>query len=150
MKIFELSTQNCTIQHVKVNNKKRALGALAELLSTNIPQITSAEILKILLTRERLGATGIGSGVAIPHGRIDNLEQPITALIKLETPVPYDAIDDIPVDLMFALLVPTEAAEQHLQILANLAELCTNQSFLKRLRATHHKERISDILQEFT
>jgi PTS system nitrogen regulatory IIA component len=93
------------------------------------------DILNYLITREKLGSTGLGQGIAIPHCRVGNCTQPLGALLSLETPIPFDAPDDQPVDLLFVLLVPKEARQQHLDILASIAGLFSQQQFCGRLRA---------------
>jgi PTS system nitrogen regulatory IIA component len=87
-----------------------------------------------LLERERLGSTGLGRGVAIPHGRLEDCDRAIGAFLFLEKPVDFDAIDSQPVDLIFALLVPQECNDEHLMILAQLAEKFSNEAFVAELR----------------
>ena len=88
-----------------------------------------------LFAREKLGSTGLGQGVAIPHGRIKGLKQAAGAFLRLKTPVPFDAPDGRPVNLMFVLLVPEQATEQHLQILSELAQNFAEQPFREALLA---------------
>ena len=88
-----------------------------------------------LFAREKLGSTGLGQGVAIPHGRIKGLKQAAGAFLRLKTPVPFDAPDGRPVNLMFVLLVPEPATEQHLQILSELAQNFAEQPFREALLA---------------
>ncbi|MEJ2044178.1 MAG: PTS sugar transporter subunit IIA [Reinekea sp.] len=115
-------------------SKKKVLQTLAERLSKTLSGISDLEIFDQLIARERLGSTGIGSGVAVPHCRLDNLEKPIAALVKLNSPVDFEAIDKQPVDLLFALVVPTEATDEHLQLLASVVERVNNPDSLKKIR----------------
>jgi nitrogen PTS system EIIA component len=115
-------------------SKKKVLQTLAERLSKTLSGISDLEIFDQLIARERLGSTGIGSGVAVPHCRLDNLEKPIAALVKLNSPVDFEAIDKHPVDLLFALVVPTEATDEHLQLLASVVERVNNPDSLKKIR----------------
>jgi len=91
-----------------VGSKKRLLEYISELLAASSPGISQNDIVDALICREKLGSTGLGKGVAIPHGRITHLEQPVCAFVKLATPVDFDATDGQPVDLVFALLVPED------------------------------------------
>ena len=98
------------------------------------------------MSREKLGSTGLGRGVAIPHGRIAALEQPVCAFIRLEDAVEFDATDGQPVDLAFALLVPEESTEEHLQLLSQLAEMFSDEEFRAQLRATKDSQAIYNLL----
>lgn len=116
------------------SSKKRALEVLSNLLSSATPGLEQSEIFESLLARERLGATGLGHGVAIPHGRLAGLTRPSVAMIKLSAGVDFDAPDEQPVDLLFALIVPDESSEEHLEILSFLAEMLHEEQFLTQLR----------------
>lgn len=136
MDIGNLITPERVACYQQATSKKRALERLAGLLADVAPDVTGEEIFQHLLSRERLGSTGLGGGVAIPHGRVAGLKQPVGAFVRLEQPIDYDAIDDQPVDLLFALLVPEEATQEHLDILAQLAGLFSNRDFCRQLRGT--------------
>ena len=116
-------------------SKKRALEKLSQLLGAATPALTEGEIFDALVGRERLGSTGLGKGVALPHGRMPGLAQPLGAVLVLEEGVDFDAVDQQPVDILFALLVPEESTDEHLQILARLAELFSDPEFCRQLRA---------------
>ncbi len=116
------------------SSKKRSLEMLSILLAGAVPDYTEAEIFDSLLGRERLGSTGLGNGVALPHGRLRGLKQPMGALVTLRQGIDFDAIDQQPVDLFYALLVPEESNDEHLKILARLAGLFSNPDFCSRLR----------------
>ncbi|MGD8998822.1 MAG: PTS IIA-like nitrogen regulatory protein PtsN [Granulosicoccaceae bacterium] len=115
-------------------SKKRALEQISELITGADSNLSPGEIFDSLLSRERLGSTGIGHGVAIPHGRIKGSKQSIGAFLQLVDGIDYDAIDNAPVDLMFALLVPEESTDEHLRILARLAEMFSDESYCDKLR----------------
>lgn len=117
-------------------SKKRSLEILSRLLADALPELTEGEIFDSLINRERLGSTGLGKGVALPHGRMQGLSHPTGALLTLQEGVDFDAADQIPVDLMFALLVPEQSTDEHLQILARLAELFSDAEFCLQLRAS--------------
>jgi PTS system nitrogen regulatory IIA component len=116
------------------SSKKRSLEMLGALLTADLPDFADNEIFNSLISRERLGSTGLGNGVALPHGRIDGLKEPLGALLTLDEGIDFDAVDHKPVDLLFALLVPEQSTDDHLQILARLAEMFSNQDFCARLR----------------
>jgi len=131
------------------SSKKRSLEILGKLLADALPDFTDAEIFNSLIGRERLGSTGLGSGVALPHGRLQGLKQPIGAVLILSSGVDFDAIDQRPVDLMFALLVPEESTEEHLQILARLAEMFSNTEFSDKLRNCKNGEQCFELISNW-
>ncbi|MBS1144703.1 MAG: ptsN [Proteobacteria bacterium] len=100
-----------------------------------------------LFAREKLGSTGLGQGVAIPHGRIKGLKQAVGAFLRLATPVPFDSPDGRPVDLLFVLLVPEQATEQHLQILSELAQKFSDRTFREQLHAAADAAAIISLFQ---
>ncbi len=110
------------ILDLDVTSKKRVFEH-AGLLFENSLGISRGKIFDALLARERLGSTGLGHGVAIPHGRIEGLKEAAGAFIRTRTPIPFEAPDTNPVNLIFVLLVPEKATDQHLQILSELAQM---------------------------
>lgn len=130
----DLITEAGILSRCDVTSKKRLLETLAGLLSATSPKLNAETVFERLLERERLGSTGLGHGIALPHARIDNIDAPAGALVQLSNGVAFDAIDDRPVDLAFALLVPQAADEHHLQLLAGLAEMFNDEALRKRLR----------------
>jgi len=115
-------------------SKKKLLQTLAERLSQTLVDVSELELFDQLIARERLGSTGIGSGVAVPHCRLNGLQKPVAALIKLPQPVDFESIDKAPVDLIFALVVPTDATDEHLQLLANVVERVNDPASLALIR----------------
>ena len=99
-----------------------------------------------LLSRERLGSTGLGSGIAIPHGRLPQGKKTLAAFIQLQEAVDYDASDKLPVDLLFALIVPEESTDEHLQILSTLAEKFSEQNMLQQLRSATSSDELFALL----
>ena len=134
MNIAEILTPERVVSGLKASSKKRALELVSEVLANNGMPGRQAEIFESLIARERLGSTGFGNGVAIPHGRVKQTENTIGAFVHLAEPIDYDAIDGKAVDLIFALVVPEESTEEHLQVLAALAERFGNTDFCQRLR----------------
>lgn len=129
------------------SSKKNSLELLGKLLADSTPDLTEGEIFDSLVSRERLGSTGLGQGVALPHGRIRGLTRPLGALLTLETGIDFDAIDRQPVDLLFALLVPEESTDEHLQILAQLASLFSQPVLCQQIRACEDSDSCFNILQ---
>lgn len=134
MQIIDLLSNETVICDLKVGSKKRTLDQISTLVSNSADNISHDTIFTGLIERERLGSTGIGHGVAIPHCRLDDLEKPIGLFFKLSEAVDFDAIDTNPVDLVFALIVPSNCCDQHLQTLAQLAELFSSDQHRETLR----------------
>ncbi len=141
MGIFELLTLEAVIPQMKVDSKKQAL----QELSSSAARLTGVEertIFEVLLERERLGTTGVGNGIAIPHGKLDNVKQIYGVFARLETPVDFDAIDDQPVDLIFVLLAPESAGADHLKALAWVSRLLRDNSICEKIRQSENRESI--------
>ncbi len=135
MRISDILTPDRVRCGVEANSKKRALEVLSAQIALADPSLTPRAVFDCLLTRERLGSTGLGSGVAIPHGRLPNLHHAIGAFIRIQEPVDFDALDNEPVDLLFGLLVPAESTDEHLQVLSLLAEGFSDESLRGQLRS---------------
>ena len=108
--------------NLNASSKKKALEIISQIVTDNYPQYQNNKIFETFIERERLGSTGIGHGIALPHGRLSNCADTIGIFISLSEGVDFDAIDKHPVKLIFALLIPENSTEEHLQILARLAE----------------------------
>ena len=119
---------------VPASSKKRVLEYIAEQIHHRDETLSETQIFNNLIGRERLGRTGIGQGIAIPHCRLEGLDHVVGVLLTLEESVEFDAIDNQPVDLVFALVVPKEATSEHLELLSQLAEKFNERSFCDRLR----------------
>ncbi len=120
------------LAQVDVTSKKRAFEE-AGLLFENLHGLSRALVTDSLFSRERLGSTGLGHGVAIPHGRIKGLKAPMAAVFQLAKPIGFDAPDDVPVSLLIFLLVPEAATQKHLEILSEIAELLSDASLREQL-----------------
>lgn len=135
----------------ELGSKKRTLEKVAELLmdAFDDEELSDMNVLDALITRERLGSTGIGDGVALPHARMPSLKEPAAALISLKKGVDYDAIDGQNVDLIVGLLVPEESNDAHLQILRGLAKRFSNPNYRAALRnASTQKELFTEAVQK--
>lgn len=122
--------------------KKRALEVLSQMLTAGNETLSAATLFDKLTARERLGSTGIGRGVALPHARMEGSKQALGALLKLPQGVDFDAFDRQPVDLLFALAVPEHFTDEHLKILAELAKMFSNETLCERLRQADSSEAI--------
>ena len=134
MKLSELVNKDCSKAAVLFSSKKRILEYISELAHSQIPDTSQHTILDALMAREKLGSTGLGNGIAIPHCRVKNCHRIIGALMTLEHEIDYDAIDGKPVDIIFALMVPEEANDTHLKALASLAERLSQTQYLGSVR----------------
>jgi PTS system nitrogen regulatory IIA component len=135
---------------VDASSKKRALEKVSDMLAQdNEVRLGSHDVCESLIAREKLGTTAIGCGVAIPHGRLKNTDKTVAAFVKLHEGVDYDAIDNQQVDLIFALLVPENSTEEHLQILAEIAEMFSNETFREKLRHTQDPQALWNLLKNW-
>jgi nitrogen PTS system EIIA component len=130
-----------------ISSKKRLLEVLGELLASAVPDLGPEAVFERLLERERLGSTGLGHGVALPHARMEQITEAVGAFAQLRRGVDFAAIDEGPVDLVFALLVPEEANEMHLQLLSRLAAMFSDPLLRQGLREADSKDRILALLQ---
>jgi len=126
-------------------SKKRLLTKISELISDNTPQLESTWIFDALMAREQLGSTGLGNGIAIPHCRVPQCQEISASLITLDAPIDFDSVDNKPVDLLCVLLVPEEHTDEHVRVLAKLAELFSDEDFCYTLRHTQHGEDLYNI-----
>jgi len=149
MKIIDLLNPDRIACDLKANSKKRVLEQLSSLMAGSAPELTEEEIFESLIGRERLGSTGLGHGVAIPHGRLKGRDQAVAAFVKLDHGVDFDAVDDQPVDLLFALLVPDHFTNEHLEILAQLAQMFDSEELCSQLRASHDCRQVLDLLRRW-
>ena len=146
MQISEILSSESILCGQTLQSKKSALEELSRLIANIDPSLNCADVFDCLIAREKLGSTGLGNGIAIPHGRMRSGTKTIAAFIQLQNSIDFDAVDRAPVDLLFALLVPEESTEEHLQILAHLAEKFSNTGALEQLRAATNSEGIYKIL----
>ena len=135
MKLAEILSAGQVAAGVTATSKKRALEEMAKLLAQGAPSVSHVDILQSLSAREKLGSTGLGHGVAIPHGRVSGISGSVGAFARLKHAVDYETHDGQPVDLIFGLLVPQNASGEHLQHLAAIAEKFSSDDFCARARA---------------
>jgi PTS system nitrogen regulatory IIA component len=130
-------------------SKKRLFELAAELIQDNYG-VTSGEVFDSLFSREKLGSTALGYGIAIPHGRIKGLKDTACAFLRLKEPIDFDAPDNLPVDLVFILLAPSAATDLHLQILGELAQMFSEQSFRESLRKAPDAATLHQLITSWT
>jgi len=140
MKLTDVLPLENTLLDVPGGSKKRVLENLSHFLAERITDLDSDELYQGLLARERLGSTGIGEGIAIPHCRVARCKKITGALLKLADPVDFDSMDNVPVDLVFALIVPEEQNDEHLQVLSSIAELLQEEDVRIQLRSANSIE----------
>jgi PTS system nitrogen regulatory IIA component len=145
MPLTDLVAQQGVIAALKVNNKKQALQELAA-RAAELTGLTEREIFDVLMQRERLGSTGIGNGIAIPHGKLAKLERLFGLFARLDRPIDFEALDGQPVDLVFLLLAPETAGADHLKALARIARLLRHPDVATRLRQSRDKEVLYAVL----
>jgi nitrogen PTS system EIIA component len=147
MDIADLLTPGGVVPNLRAANKRQALQELAKRAAT-ITGRNERAIFEVLLERERLGTTGIGSGTAIPHGRMPDLQQLYAVFARLEKPVDFEAIDNQPVDLIFLLLTPDAAGADHLKALARLSRLLRDKAMCEKLRGTDSADALYALLTD--
>src|SRR5690348_16525062 len=145
MLLTDLVAPNAIIPALKVNSKKQILQELAAKAAELCGQ-TERTILETLQQREKLGSTGVGNGIAIPHGKLPKLNKLFGLFARLERPVDFEALDSQPVDLVFLLLAPEGAGADHLKALARIARLLRDQDVAKKLRASRDAQAIYSVL----
>ena len=133
---------------VEATSKKRAFEE-AGLLFENLHGLSRALITDSLFARERLGSTGLGHGVAIPHGRIKGLKAPMAAVLQLAQPIGFDAPDEQPVGLLIFLLVPETATQKHLEILSEIAEMLSDSELREKLMTTHDSLALHQLVSDW-
>ena len=142
MNISEILAPDRVGSRADAASKKRALELLSSRLADNGETISSSDIFNSLLAREKLSSTGLGRGVALPHGRVKGLDRSLCAFLQLREGIDFDSNDDQPVDLLCALIVPEHSTDEHLQILAMLAEMFRNEDFCEKLRRASSSEEL--------
>lgn len=145
MDLTDLIKTESIIPALKVSSKKQAIQAISE-KAAELTGLDEREIFETLLQRERLGSTGVGSGVAIPHGKLASMDRIIGVFARLDRPIDFDALDDQPVDIVFLLLAPEGAGADHLKALAKIARILRNGSIIQKIRATSDREALYSLL----
>ncbi len=147
MEIVELLSTESVIPNLRATSKKQALQDLARRASS-ITGLHERAVFDVLMEREKLGTTGVGNGIAIPHGKLPSLDRLYGLFARLERPVDFHSIDEQPVDLIFLLLAPESAGADHLKALARVSRLLRDKTVCEKLRGTDGEEALYALLTE--
>ena len=148
MKLSDILNLESILCHAPVNSKKRLLEQICQLAKKQIIDIEEDELLDSLLDREKVGSTGIGNGIAIPHGRIPNNNKAIAVLITTQQAIEFDAIDSRAVDVFISLFVPKDSCQEHLNTLQNIAKLFSDKKNIKQVRKCTNEEELYKLIQQ--
>ncbi len=147
MDLSDLIEAQAILPTLKANSKKQLIQLLSEKAAA-LTGLTEREIAEALMQRERLGSTGVGNGIAIPHGKLARVKTLTGVFARLETPVDFDSLDDQPVDLVFLLLAPESAGADHLKALSRIARALRDPQVVEKIRATREADAIHAILAQ--
>ena len=149
MEIADLLIPRGVIAQLRVSNKKQALQEIAR-RAAPLTGLTERRIHDVLAERERQGSTGIGRGIAIPHGKLAELSRLYGLFARLERPIPFEAVDNQPVDLVFVLLAPAASGAEHLRALARVSRLLRDSVICRKLRGTDNADALYALLTDRT
>ncbi|MBV9827399.1 MAG: PTS sugar transporter subunit IIA [Alphaproteobacteria bacterium] len=149
MEIADLLPPRGIVAHLRVGTKKQALQEIAR-RAGSMTGIAERRIYDVLNERERLGSTGIGRGIAVPHGKLDDLPALCGLFARLEKPIPFESIDERPVDLIFTLLAPASASAEHLRALALVSRTLRDAAVCQKLRGTDNSDALYALLTDRT
>lgn len=147
MEIAEILSPEAVIANLKATSKKQALQELARKAAA-ITGLSERTITDVLIERERLGSTGVGHGIAIPHGKLEKLDRMVGVFARLDKPIAFESIDERPVDLVFMLLAPLSAGAAHLKSLARVSRLLRDRSACEKLRGATSADALYAVLTE--
>jgi PTS system nitrogen regulatory IIA component len=147
--LLDLFTPDCIALHSPAKNRSEAFALASSLFSQRL-NLSSDLIISFLNAREDLGSTALGAGVAIPHGRVKGLKDPVAALVRLNTPIEFAAPDGLPVSVLIFLLVPEKATQQHLEILSSIAQLLSDPDARSKISAESDPDKVCQLLQEWS
>ena len=148
MKLKEILQYDNVIPDINADNKRAVLERLARSVSEVHPDVDYENLLKVLFEREHLGTTGIGDGVAIPHGKISGITKPVVAFGRCADGVDFDALDGKPTYIFFLLIAPEQASGQHIQILVRIARILRDSAFRDKLRESKSRDELYKLIIE--
>lgn len=146
IRLENILTPGRSLVSVPGGSKKRVLEQIAHLVASELPELDEQDIFESLIAREKLGSTGFGNGIAIPHCRLPGCLAPLSAVLHLDGAVDFDAIDGAPVDLLFVLLVPEAATDEHLELLRQIASMLDRSEVRERLRQAQSNEALYQVV----
>jgi PTS system nitrogen regulatory IIA component len=147
MKLQDILTLDCTLCAVKGTSKKKLLEVVSTTAANKIENLDTYQLFESLMAREKVGSTGIGNGIAIPHGRLSNTSQVIAVLLTSEHAVEFDSIDNRDVDIIIALFVPEESCQQHLETLQSIAQIFSDKKIAKQVRKCQNSQELFDLIK---
>jgi len=145
--LSSILSEQRTASELDVSSKKKLITTIAELFAAKL-DINKKALFNLFLEREQLSSTGIGNGFALPHARTAGIDQAYGCLLKLSAPISFDAIDNIPIDLVFALVVPEEATDEHLKILASIAQMFSDEATCNAIRLADSAHSMLEIVKQ--
>ncbi|MFD2165013.1 PTS sugar transporter subunit IIA [Thalassotalea euphylliae] len=148
MKLQDILTEDCTSCAVPLSSKKKILEHICEIATNRIPEHSTFELLESLMVREKMGSTGIGNGIAIPHGRLNGTNHVVAVLLTTEQAVPFDAIDNRAVDIFVALFVPEDCCKEHLSTLQSIAKLLSDKQMSKKIRKCTNNQELFQLVNQ--
>jgi PTS system nitrogen regulatory IIA component len=148
MHLSDILTLDSTYCGLKVNSKKRILENICQLASSQVGDIETDQLLASLVEREKMGSTGIGNGIAIPHGRLSNSNKAVAVLVTTEQPIDFDAIDNREVDIFIALFVPENSCQEQLNTLQSFDRIFINKSMTKQVRKCNDSKVLFSLIQQ--
>jgi len=148
MNLSEILTTSCTSCDVAVSSKKRILEKICQLAAKQVGDIEQDDLFASLMDREKMGSTGIGNGIAIPHGRLPNASKAVAVLITTKQAIDFDAIDNRDVDIFIALFVPENSCQEHLNTLQSIAKLFSNKKMTKQVRKCNDNQALYNLIQQ--
>lgn len=146
IRLENILTPGRSLVSVPGGSKKRVLEQIASLVAHELPELDEQDIFDSLIAREKLGSTGFGNGIAIPHCRLPGCQAPLSAVLRLDSAVDFDAIDGAPVDLLFVLLVPEAATDEHLELLRQIASMLDRSEVRERLRQAQSSDALYQVV----
>lgn len=147
MNLGEILGKEAIVLDFEAGSKKQLLQALAE-RAAELTNLSAREIFDTILQREKLGSTGVGNGIAIPHGKFNNFEKIFGVFARIKAPIDFDALDDAPVDIVFLLLAPESAGADHLKALSRIARVLRDSDRLEALRAAQTPAGVYELLSD--
>ena len=148
MTLQNILALNCTKCAVPAQSKKRLLEQICQLAANELGDVDSTVLLDSLLDRERIGSTGIGNGIAIPHGRLNNTDKAIAVFLTTEQAIDFDAIDNKPVDIFICLFVPENNTQAHLETLQSIAKFFSDRKTAKKVRKCVNQQEMFNLIQQ--
>lgn len=150
MTLQNILTLSCTQCAVSVQSKKRLLEQICQLAANELGDTNPADLLNSLLNREKMGSTGIGNGIAIPHGRLNKTDKAIAVFLTTQQAIDFDAIDNKPVDIFVCLFVPESNTQEHLETLQSIAKLFSDRKTAKKVRKCTSQQEMYNLIQQAT